>query len=172
MAKTLIIVESPTKIKTLRKFLGKDYLFESSLGHIRDLPPRSFGIDLDHDFTPQYEILENKEEAEALLLQNQKDALAIESVRFSICATFVNGNDTTWREVTIEDPEETICQVFDTFTGTYTQCANKTEAFALNEQKKQAFLASVGLDKVYEVDSMPTKLGSLPQPISEGTQSL
>ena len=113
-----------------------------------------------------------KTDAQAFLKQKQKDVLAYEAVRFSVCATFVNGNDTTWREVQESDPEDTICQVFDTFTGTYTQCANKTEAFALNEQKKQAFLASVGLDKVYEVDSMPTKLGSLPQPISEGTQSL
>ena len=69
--------------------------------------------------------------------QKQADVLAYEAVRFSVCATFVNGNDTTWREVQDSDPEDTICQVFDTFTGQYTQCANKTEAFALNDQKKQ-----------------------------------
>ncbi|MBS0586172.1 MAG: type I DNA topoisomerase [Verrucomicrobia bacterium] len=62
MTKKLIIVESPTKIKTLRKFLGKDYAFESSVGHIRDLPAKRFGIDVEHDFTPEYEILENKQD--------------------------------------------------------------------------------------------------------------
>jgi len=62
MGKALIIVESPTKIKTLKKFLGSDYIFESSLGHIRDLPAKGFGIDIEHDFEPQYVTLANKEE--------------------------------------------------------------------------------------------------------------
>ncbi len=61
MSKTLVIVESPTKIKTLKKFLGHDFVFESSLGHIRDLPSKGFGIDIENDFTPQYEVLEGKE---------------------------------------------------------------------------------------------------------------
>ena len=110
-----------------------------------------------------------KVEAEAFLTQKQIDVLAYEAVRFSVCATFVNGNDTTWREVQESDPEDTICQVFDTFTGTYTQCNNKTDAYFLNVQKQQAFLASVGLDKVYELEEMPKPLN---QPISKGTQSL
>ena len=62
MKKALIIVESPTKIKTLRKFLGAGYSFESSLGHIRDLPAKKFGIAVDEDFEPEYEILEGKKE--------------------------------------------------------------------------------------------------------------
>lgn len=62
MAKSLIIVESPTKIKTLKKILGRDYEFQSSLGHIRDLPAKGFGIDLENDFEPQYEILPEKKD--------------------------------------------------------------------------------------------------------------
>lgn len=62
MAKALIIVESPAKIKTLRKFLGGNYLFESSMGHIRDLPKKGFGIDVDHDFEPSYETLPDKKD--------------------------------------------------------------------------------------------------------------
>ena len=62
MAKSLIIVESPTKIKTLRKFLGADYIFESSLGHIRDLPQKGFGIDVENNFEPEYTILPDKKE--------------------------------------------------------------------------------------------------------------
>lgn len=62
MGKSLIIVESPTKIKTLRKFLRGKYVFESSLGHVRDLPEKKFGIDTEHDFEPEYEILPGKTE--------------------------------------------------------------------------------------------------------------
>ncbi|MFY7843374.1 MAG: type I DNA topoisomerase [Rhabdochlamydiaceae bacterium] len=60
--KALLVVESPTKIKTLKKFLGPDFIFESSLGHVRDLPPKEFGIDVDHDFEPKYEIMGDKKE--------------------------------------------------------------------------------------------------------------
>lgn len=62
MVKSLIIVESPAKIKTLKKFLGKDFIFASSLGHVRDLPQKGFGIDIEHDFEPQYEVLPDKKE--------------------------------------------------------------------------------------------------------------
>lgn len=62
MGKALIIVESPAKIKTLKKFLGPNYIIESSIGHIRDLPEKEFGIDIEHGFEPKYTILPNKEE--------------------------------------------------------------------------------------------------------------
>ena len=50
----LIIVESPTKAKTISKFVGKGFVVESSYGHIRDLPKSKIGIDVAHDFTPSY----------------------------------------------------------------------------------------------------------------------
>ncbi|MBI5272757.1 MAG: type I DNA topoisomerase [Chlamydiia bacterium] len=62
MTKALVIVESPAKIKTLRKFLGPDYFFESSVGHIRDLPQKEFGIDVEHDFEPTYVTMPDKKE--------------------------------------------------------------------------------------------------------------
>lgn len=62
MGKSLIIVESPSKIKTLKKILGPNFLVESSVGHIRDLPEKEFGIDLDNDFEPKYTILPDKKE--------------------------------------------------------------------------------------------------------------
>ncbi len=74
MKKALIIVESPAKIKTLKKFLGSNYLFESSLGHIRDLPKKGFGIDLENDFEPQYAILDEKQEVIARLKKAAKQA--------------------------------------------------------------------------------------------------
>lgn len=72
MGKALIIVESPAKIKTLKKFLGADYLFESSIGHIRDLPEKEFGIDIENDFEPKYTIMPNKEEVIAKLKKAAK----------------------------------------------------------------------------------------------------
>ncbi len=60
MSKALVIVESPAKIKTLRKFLGPHYIFESSIGHIIDLPQKEFGIDVENDFEPKYVSLPDK----------------------------------------------------------------------------------------------------------------
>lgn len=60
MKKSLIIVESPAKIKTLQKFLGSEYIFASSIGHIRDLPVKEFGIDIEKDFTPKYVTMPDK----------------------------------------------------------------------------------------------------------------
>ncbi|MAR30182.1 MAG: DNA topoisomerase I [Candidatus Marinimicrobia bacterium] len=52
--KRMIIVESPSKIKTINKFLGSEYIVESSVGHIRDLPSKDIGIDIENDFTTTY----------------------------------------------------------------------------------------------------------------------
>ena len=52
----LVIVESPTKAKTIAKFLPADYIVESSYGHVRDLPKSALGVDVDHDFEPKYVI--------------------------------------------------------------------------------------------------------------------
>ncbi|MBU0597070.1 type I DNA topoisomerase [Patescibacteria group bacterium] len=61
MSKTLVIVESPTKAKTISKFLGKDYQIESSFGHVRDLPKSKMGIDIEGGtFEPQYELTKAK----------------------------------------------------------------------------------------------------------------
>ena len=52
----LIIVESPTKAKTIKGFLGKDYKVESSFGHVRDLPKSKLGVDIENDFAPSYTV--------------------------------------------------------------------------------------------------------------------
>ena len=74
MGKPLIIVESPTKIKTLKKILGDKYTYASSVGHIRDLPKKGFGIDFENDFEPQYETLEEKKEVIQELKRSAKAA--------------------------------------------------------------------------------------------------
>ncbi len=58
----LVIVESPSKAKTIGKYLGSDYTVKASMGHLRDLPKSKMGVDLEHDFTPQYQPVRGKEE--------------------------------------------------------------------------------------------------------------
>ncbi len=60
MPKGLLIVESPTKVKTLQKFLGNEYLIKASVGHIKDLPENELGVDIEDDFKPHYVILPGK----------------------------------------------------------------------------------------------------------------
>lgn len=61
MAKNLIIVESPAKSKTIKKFLGKNYEVVASNGHVRDMPKSQMGIDFDNDFEPKYITIRGKE---------------------------------------------------------------------------------------------------------------
>ncbi len=72
--KNLVIVESPTKAKTLKRFLGADYAIEASMGHIIDLPKSKLGIDIDHDFTPEYIKSEGKSAVITKLKKLSKDA--------------------------------------------------------------------------------------------------
>jgi DNA topoisomerase I len=60
MANSLVVVESPTKVKTIKKFLGKDFNVVASMGHIKDLPKSTLGIDLDKDFEPTYKNIDAK----------------------------------------------------------------------------------------------------------------
>ena len=65
----LVIVESPAKAKTIKKYLGKDYDVVASMGHVRDLPSARLSVDLNNDFTPRYEIIKGKEKLVDELLQ-------------------------------------------------------------------------------------------------------
>lgn len=60
MSKSLVIVESPAKARTLQKYLGKAYEVKASVGHIRDLPTKTLGVDVENDFTPQYVTIRGK----------------------------------------------------------------------------------------------------------------
>src|ERR1700694_1176105 len=57
MAKNLVVVESPAKAKTINKYLGKDFIVMASIGHIKDLPSKGLGVDVQNNFEPQYEII-------------------------------------------------------------------------------------------------------------------
>lgn len=73
----LVIVESPTKAKTISKFLGKDYVIRASMGHVMDLPKSKLGVDVDNDFTPQYEVVADRKKIIAELKKDAKTADAI-----------------------------------------------------------------------------------------------
>ena len=60
MATSLVIVESPAKANTLKKYLGKGFQVKASVGHVKDLPPKSLGVDIQHDFKPEYEVIKGK----------------------------------------------------------------------------------------------------------------
>lgn len=60
MAKSLVIVESPTKAKTIGKYLGKNFVVKASLGHIKDLPKNDLAVATDRDFEPKYIVIEGK----------------------------------------------------------------------------------------------------------------
>jgi DNA topoisomerase I len=72
MAKNLVIVESPAKAKTLKKFLGSSYKIEASVGHVRDLPKSELGINIDNDFEPKYITIRGKGQVLAKLRKEVK----------------------------------------------------------------------------------------------------
>ena len=77
MPKSLVIVESPAKAKTINKFLGRNYVVKASMGHVRDLPAKSLAVDVHHDFKPKYEVVKGREKVLSELKQAAKTAEAI-----------------------------------------------------------------------------------------------
>ncbi|MBA2526524.1 MAG: type I DNA topoisomerase [Pyrinomonadaceae bacterium] len=82
MAKNLVIVESPAKAKTINKYLGKDYLVKASIGHIKDLPSKGLGVDVDDDFKPTYEVIPDsrKRNNKRIVAELKKAAKAADAV--------------------------------------------------------------------------------------------
>ena len=70
----LVIVESPAKAKTIGKYLGSDYVVKASMGHLRDLPRKTMGVDLEHDFAPEYVPIEGKDKIIADLRRAAKES--------------------------------------------------------------------------------------------------
>jgi DNA topoisomerase-1 len=77
MAKSLVIVESPAKAKTIGKYLGNQYIVKASLGHIKDLPKKNLAVAVDGDFRPDYQIIEGKKK---LITELKQAAKNVESV--------------------------------------------------------------------------------------------
>ncbi|MEZ0574570.1 type I DNA topoisomerase [Halodesulfovibrio aestuarii] len=67
MGKDLIIVESPAKVKTIKKFLGRNYMVHASVGHVRDLPKKDLGVDEEKNYKPKYQIIQGKQKVVSTL---------------------------------------------------------------------------------------------------------
>src|SRR5271157_1698276 len=74
MTKSLVIVESPAKAKTIGKYLGKNFVVKASLGHVKDLPKNDLAVDVDRDFRPTYVVIEGKKKLIDELKRSAKDA--------------------------------------------------------------------------------------------------
>ena len=74
MAKNLVIVESPAKSQTIKKFLGEEFEVKASYGHVVDLPTKGMGVDIAHGFTPQYEVSPDKKRVISELKSLAKNA--------------------------------------------------------------------------------------------------
>ncbi|MGQ9646242.1 MAG: type I DNA topoisomerase [Thermodesulfobacteriota bacterium] len=107
MAKGLIVVESPTKVRTLQKFLGDDYVIKASVGHIKDLPEKELGVDLKNDFSPEYVVIPGKSKIIRELKKASKGAKNIylgpdpdregEAIAWHIAEEIGNGKKSIYR---------------------------------------------------------------------------
>jgi len=70
--KSLVIVESPAKAKTINKYLGRNFVVKASMGHVRDLPPRKLAVDVKRNFKTEYEIIKGREKVVADLRKAAK----------------------------------------------------------------------------------------------------
>ncbi len=123
MSKNLVIVESPAKARTVGRYLGGDYTVLASLGHVRDLPPRELGVDVDSGFEPQYEVLKDKQKVVKEVRQKSKGASNIylatdpdregEAIAWHLMHSAGLGSKTVKRVVFHEITEQAIREAFE-----------------------------------------------------------
>src|SRR5207245_545969 len=99
----LVIVESPTKAKTIGKYLGSGYTVKATVGHVRDLPQRELGVDVEHGFTPKYVTIKEKAKtlAEIKKVAKQSERVLIatdpdregEAIAWHVAESLGNGNN-------------------------------------------------------------------------------
>ena len=77
MGRSLVIVESPAKAKTINKYLGRNYTVKASYGHVMDLPKKELGIDISHGFEPTYEVSPSKSDVVQALQKAASTADAV-----------------------------------------------------------------------------------------------
>jgi len=103
MEKKLVIVESPTKVKSISKFLGSDYIVKASMGHVRDLPLKKIGVDIENNFEPHYVVPKKAKPIVSILKKSTSKASAVylasdpdregEAIAWHLKKLFTNDND-------------------------------------------------------------------------------
>ncbi|MDE2860072.1 MAG: type I DNA topoisomerase [Chloroflexota bacterium] len=123
MSKNLVIVESPAKARTVGRYLGGDYTVLASLGHVRDLPPRELGVDVERDFSPQYEVLKEKQKVVKEVRQKSRGVSNVylatdpdregEAIAWHLVHSAGLGSKSVKRVVFHEITQEAIREAFD-----------------------------------------------------------
>ena len=127
MAKKLIIVESPAKANTIKKFLGNDVKVVASMGHVRDLPKSKLGVDIEHDFEPEYINIRGKA---PLINSLKKDAKSVEKVYLATDPDR-EGEAIAWHLAYILGiPEDSVCRV------TFNEITKETVQKCIKEPRK------------------------------------
>lgn len=122
MAKSLVIVESPAKAKTVNRYLGPGYLVKASMGHVCDLPKSKLGVDIKNDFKPTYQIIPDRrrlvaelkklaEESEQVILAADPDREG-EAIAWHISQLLEPVNPKIYRAVFYEITERAIKEAF------------------------------------------------------------
>ena len=127
MSKSLVIVESPAKAKTINHYLGSGYIVKASMGHVRDLPKSKMGVDVEHDFAPTYQVIPDKKkvvtelkklagESERIILAADNDREG-EAISWHLRELIGAENPKVFRAVFNEITEEGIKKAFEHLGG-------------------------------------------------------
>ncbi len=122
MVKQLVIVESPAKAKTINRYLGENYVVKASMGHIRDLPKKELGVDLDRDFRPEYDIIPERKRLVSELKTLAKDVESIllaadpdregEAICWHLSEILKKENENIFRVLTHEITKKAVTEAF------------------------------------------------------------
>jgi DNA topoisomerase-1 len=123
LAKSLVIVESPAKAKTVNHYLGKDFVVKASMGHVRDLPKKKIGVDVENDFRPTYEVIPDKKKIVAELRKSARESERVilaadpdregEAISWHLAQLLGDDNTQIFRATFNEITEEGVRAAFD-----------------------------------------------------------
>ena len=163
--KTLVVVESPAKAKTIEKYLGKKYMVRASMGHLRDLPKSQFGIDVENDFAPKYINIRGKGDLIKALKKDAKHAAKI----YLASDPDREGEAIAWHLAHILgiNPDENCRIVFNEITKPAIQAAVK-EPYPINIDRVDAQQARRMLDRIVGYKLSPLLWRKIKKGLSAG----
>ena len=144
--KNLVIVESPAKAKTIGKYLGRSYTVKASMGHLRDLPKSKLGIDIEHDFEPDYKPIRGKE----ALIRELKEAAKESDTVYLATDPDREGEAISWHLKYLLDLND-----------------QKARRVTFNEITKNVVQESIARPR--EIDQNLVDAQQVPAPLEEGT---